>query len=148
MIPASPNQRILIVAEEGDLRQLNAEVLIDAGYKVDMADDGASAWRALQLENYDLVFADNGLTSFDGVDLGRRIHSAGITTPVIVALNILPTWESSRYPWLLKASKLFKPYTPAALLRSVDEVLSRGISVGFPTLQLPTRRSQRASVGL
>jgi len=143
--PPSLNPRILMVSEECDLRQLNTEVLIDAGYEVDVVEDGASAWRALQFENFDLVFADNGLTSFDGVDLGRKLHSAGITMPVIVAINILPSWESYRYPWFLKATKLFKPYSIAELLRSVDDVLRPAISVRLPTAPLPRWRSQRAS---
>lgn len=40
LFASQPNcrQRILVVEEEGNIRQLNAEVLIDAGYQVDVRD--------------------------------------------------------------------------------------------------------------
>jgi DNA-binding response OmpR family regulator len=37
-------QRILVVEDNRDLRQLNAGVLIHSGYAVDTAEDGAAAW--------------------------------------------------------------------------------------------------------
>ena len=50
--PPNSRQRILVVEDEQDLRQLTAEVLIDEGYQVDVAEDGAAAWSALQLSKY------------------------------------------------------------------------------------------------
>ena len=44
----SHSQRVLVAGGEPDLRQLNAEVLIDVGHQVDVSDDGAAAWAALQ----------------------------------------------------------------------------------------------------
>ena len=42
-------RRILLVEQDVVLRRVNAEVLIDSGYEVDAAADGAVAWAALQL---------------------------------------------------------------------------------------------------
>jgi hypothetical protein len=39
-----PPQRILVVEDDRDLRQLNAGALIHTGYAVDVAEDGAAAW--------------------------------------------------------------------------------------------------------
>ncbi len=38
-----PRHRILVVEDKYDLRQITAEVLIDAGYQVEIAEDGVAA---------------------------------------------------------------------------------------------------------
>jgi CheY-like chemotaxis protein len=44
----SPSQpRILLVDDDHDLCSLNVELLVESGYHVDTARDGASGWRAL-----------------------------------------------------------------------------------------------------
>ena len=73
--------------EAGDIRQLNAEVLIDAGYQVDVAEDGASAGGALQRHNYDLLITDQFLPKVSGVELLKKIHVARMTLPVIMAIR-------------------------------------------------------------
>ena len=80
-------QRILVVEDEHDLRQLTAEVLIDAGYQVDVAEDGASAGGALQRHNYDLLITDQFLPKVSGVELLKKIHVARMTLPVIMAIR-------------------------------------------------------------
>jgi hypothetical protein len=43
--------------------------------------------------------------------------------PIIIAIGTLPSWKSAEYPWLLKATKLFKPYAFEDLLGLVKSVL-------------------------
>ena len=86
-------QRILVVEDEGDLRQLNAEVLVDAGYQVDGAEDGAAAWAALQSHHYDLLLTDQFLPKLSGVELLKKIHTARMTMPLIMATSTLQTWD-------------------------------------------------------
>ena len=65
-------QRILVVDGDPLIRQVNSEVLIYSGYHVDAADDGAAAWDALRVNNYDLLITDNDLPRVTGVELLRR----------------------------------------------------------------------------
>jgi len=116
-------QYILVVEEEGDIRQLNAEVLIDAGYQVDVAEDGASAWAALQLTQYDLLITDQFLPKVSGVELLKKIHIARMTLPVIMATGILPTWEFALHPCLQAVTMLRMPYTIDRLLGLVKSIL-------------------------
>jgi DNA-binding response OmpR family regulator len=118
-----PGQRILVVEEAHDIRQLNAEVLIDAGYQVEVAEDGAAAWAALQLHNYDLLIIDQFLPKVSGVELLKQIHTARMTLPVIMAITILPTWEFALHPCLQSIAMLRKPFTFEKLLSMVKSVL-------------------------
>ena len=116
-------QRILLVKREGDLRQLNAEVLMDAGYQVDLADDGATAWAALQSYKYDLLITDQFLPRLSGVQLVRKICAASMSLPVIMATDILPTWEFALHPCLQAVTMLHNPYSTEKFLGLVKNVL-------------------------
>ena len=116
-------QRILVVEDEGDLRQLNAEVLMEAGYQVDVAENGVAAWAALLLANYDLLITDQFLPKLSGVELLKKIHDARMTLAIIMVTEILPTWEFALHPCLQAVSMLRKPYTIEKFLGMVKSVL-------------------------
>ena len=120
-----PNLRphILVVEDDVDIRRLNSEVLMRSGYLVATAKDGALAWDALQLVNYDLLITDNGMPGLSGVEVLKKIHAAGMNLPVIMATGTMPTWEFSVYPWLQPTAVLLKPYHVAELLETVKKVL-------------------------
>ena len=121
--------RILVVEREDDLRQLNAEVLRDAGYQVETAEDGVAAWAALNLHSYDLLITDQFLPKVSGVQLLRRLHAARMTLPVIMATDILPTWEFALHTCLQSVVMLRKPYTFGKLLGMVKSVLQPAAGV-------------------
>jgi len=120
--------RILVVEDERDLRQLTAEVLVDGGYTVDVAVDGAAAWSALKVSQYDLVVTDQFLPKLSGVQLLKKIHTAGMTLPVIMGTRFLPTWEFALHTWLRPVKMLFKPYSSQKLLGMVKTVLNETAS--------------------
>jgi DNA-binding response OmpR family regulator len=126
LCPDQPNSqpRILVVEDDCDLRQLTAEVLVDGGYAVDVAVDGAAAWSALQISQYDLVVTDQFLPKLSGVELLKKIHTAGMTLPVIMGTRFLPTWEFALHTWLRPVKMLFKPYSSQKLLGMVKTVLN------------------------
>ena len=126
----SPSQRVLVVEDESDRRQLNTDVLIDAGYQVDVADDGTTAWAALQLSQYDLLITDQFLPKLSGVELLKKIHDARMSLPVIMVTEILPTWEFALHPCLQAATMLRKPYSMGKFLGMVKGVLAKTAPVG------------------
>jgi len=117
------HQRVLVVEDECDLRQLNAEVLMEAGYQVDVAENGDAAWTALKLSKYDLLITDQFLPKMSGVELLKKIHDARMTMAVIMVTEILPTWEFALHPCLQTVSMLRKPYTIEKFLGMVKSVL-------------------------
>jgi two-component system, chemotaxis family, chemotaxis protein CheY len=119
----NPRPRILVVEDDPDTRRLNGEVLIYSGYHVDTAENGAVAWKALQLQNYDLLVTDHGMPKVSGVELLKKLHAARLVLPIIMAAARLPTWEFATRPWLRPAATLVKPYTAEELLVTVKHVL-------------------------
>jgi acetyltransferase-like isoleucine patch superfamily enzyme/CheY-like chemotaxis protein len=119
----NPPQRILVVEDDRDLRQLNARVLIDSGYAVDVAEDGAAAWQALNTDSYDLLITDNSMPKLTGTELLKKVRAARMELPVIMATRTLPTQELAKNPWLEPVTMLAKPYATDQLLDTVKDVL-------------------------
>jgi DNA-binding response OmpR family regulator len=120
---ANPRQRILVVDDEPDIRRLNTEVLASSGYHVDAAEDGATAWNALQLANYDLLITDHDMPKMSGLELLKKLHDSSLKLPVIMATGTLPEEQLARHPWLQIEAILLKPYTFDELLTTVKNVL-------------------------
>ena len=72
---SQPTHRILLVDDDRDVRTLNAEVLIRAGYHVDTAENGISGWNALQTNRYDALITDNTMPGVTGLDLIKKLRS-------------------------------------------------------------------------
>ena len=127
---ANPTHRILVVEDDADLRRLNAEVLMNSGYMVDAAEDGADAWVALNAASYDLMITDHTMPKVTGVELLKKLHATRMALPVILASGALPEDEFTRHPWLQPAATLMKPYTVVELLGTVEKVLRATDSPG------------------
>ncbi|MGA2247051.1 MAG: response regulator [Verrucomicrobiota bacterium] len=132
-------KRILVVEDEHDRRRLMAQVLIDAGYQVAVAGDGAAAWSAMQVSQYDLLITDQFLPKLSGVELLMKIHEARMTLPVIMATAFLPTWGFALHTWLQPVKMLLKPYSFQKLLATVKNILRTTVSDGddLPLPPLP-----------
>lgn len=60
-------QKILIVEDDAYLRKLYGEVLEDAGFQVEMAEDGISGLDKIRKGGYDLVLLDVVMPKMDGL---------------------------------------------------------------------------------
>jgi PAS domain S-box-containing protein len=118
--------RILVVDDEKAVRNLNSEVLTDAGYEVMGVADGALAWEAIQAQHFDLMITDNSMPKVTGVELISKVVAANIRLPVIMATGALPIHEFKRHPWLNNIAVLEKPISNSALLSIVEKVLYDG----------------------
>jgi DNA-binding response OmpR family regulator len=116
-------KRILVADDEPLIRQLYTKVLVEAGYKVEVAEDGAVAWDALQANAYDLLITDNQMPKVSGIDLLEKIYAARMTLPIMMATATFPEEEFNRSPWLQPEITLLKPHTPTEFLEAVEEIL-------------------------
>ncbi|HEY8932867.1 MAG TPA: response regulator [Rariglobus sp.] len=76
--------RILVVDDDPAIRDISARILSHAGFAVDVAADGESAWDAFLLHHYDLVVTDQNMPRLDGSGLIERVRNTGTKTPVIL----------------------------------------------------------------
>ncbi|HEV2692198.1 MAG TPA: response regulator [Verrucomicrobiae bacterium] len=116
-------QRILVVNDETDARQLNVDLLAEAGYDVDAVKDGAAGWEALQFNSYDLIITDNQMPRMTGMEMIAKLRSARMTVPVIMATRSLPTVIIEHNPWLKPDASLQTPFSNDDLLATVKKVL-------------------------
>lgn len=115
--------RILVVDDDLVLCVFHSEVLADAGFEVDMAEDGEAAWQALQTKTYDLLITDNQMPRVSGIELLKKLRSEGQDMPVIMVSGAAPTEELNRHPWLRLSAIFPKPLTGDRLLRTVKKIL-------------------------
>lgn len=116
-------QRILVVNDDPEIRRVITEVLIYSGYHADASEDGAAAWDALQLNNYDLMVIDNNMPKVTGVELIEKLRDARMDLPVIMAMGSLPEADSIRRSLHQPNIILLKPFTFDELVVAVKEVL-------------------------
>lgn len=121
-----PGKKILIVDDDGGVRELVSKLLDKKGYDVSTAGDGASARRAILTEKPDLILMDIMLPDTHGSDIIAEIRQdpALPEIPVIFLSAIADTADAEitaagkRYP------ALAKPLKSAQLLEQVQAALS------------------------
>jgi CheY-like chemotaxis protein len=136
--PARPAHRILLVEDDSAVRQASAMFLVRAGYQVNAVEGSQAAWEALQSLSYDLLITDNQMPEMSGLELVRKLRSAQLALPVIMASGGIDERDLTQNQWLQPATVLPKPFTSAALLETVAEVLPLAARVPFrPELSFP-----------
>lgn len=137
--------RCLVVEDNPDIRTDLARALQSAGFVVDEAADGESAWYRGDVEDYDAVVLDLGLPRLDGLSVLRRWRANARAFPVIVL--------SARADWTEKVEGidagaddyLAKPFEMGELVARVRGLLRRGAGrlsnvVDLGRLRLDTTR--------
>jgi len=117
------SHRILLVDDDLANRRLNSCLLIRSGYEVDTAEDGQAGWEALHAHRYDLLVTDNTMPRLSGLELVKKLRSAEMMLPVVLASGTLEIAELNRNQRLRIAATLWKPFTADQLLGAVKEAL-------------------------
>jgi len=128
--PANPTQRILVVDADRDFRVLYADALSDPGVQVDLAEDGAAGWQALQTRDYSLLITENDLPNLTGVQLITKLRAAKMALPVVMAAARLPVHDLAQNPSLQLAATLAKPFAIDVLRATVKIVSGAGGNLG------------------
>ena len=76
--------RILVVEDDPRMSGLICEVLTDACYAVDPAEDGETADELMDVNAYDLVLLDWGIPAPSGIELLRKWRDEGRTMPILM----------------------------------------------------------------
>ncbi len=141
-------RRILVVDDDDNIRQLSIQVLANCGYDVEGAEDGDAGWEALHGGSYDLLITDQNMPKVSGIELIKRLRSAGMTIPVVLFSGSLPSEVMSQSLVLKLAAFLLKPFTSDELVATVERILQPAERVREWTQPQPVGRNQPVVKGL
>jgi len=122
-----PEAHIVIVEDDGEMRNLVAPLLREASFRVSTARDGREMWEILESSaGYpDLILLDVMLPEMDGFEICKRLRDKGIQTPVLF-LTAKGTSEDRITGLKLGADDyLVKPFHLEELLLRVGILLQR-----------------------
>ncbi|MDP9080988.1 MAG: response regulator transcription factor [Bacteroidota bacterium] len=116
---------ICLIEDEQKVAAFVSKGLEEQGYKIDVANDGASAKALLEKSNFDLLILDVMLPDINGIELCRQIRSVDTKTPILMltALDQIQNKVSG-----LKAGAddyLVKPFHFVELLARIEALLRR-----------------------
>ena len=117
--------RILVVDDDDRLRELLRRYLVQEGFDVLLAADGAGMDKLLLRDSVDLVVLDLMMPEEDGLSICRRLRAAKNNTPIIMLTA--KGDEVDRIVGLEVGADdyLAKPFNPRELLARVNAVLRR-----------------------
>jgi PAS domain S-box-containing protein len=122
---APPRGRVLLV-EDNDLnQQVASELLEDAGFSVETAENGEIAIEMVRQGAYDVILMDMQMPVMDGIAATRALRSMGITTPILaMTANVL---SDDRDACTVAGMDDFvaKPIDPEALDMALDKWIRR-----------------------
>ena len=76
--------KILIIDDERSIRNSLKEILMDEGYDVDVAENGAQGVSMTEKEKYSVVFCDIKMPEKDGMEVLDRLMSSGTDAAVVM----------------------------------------------------------------
>ena len=116
--------KILIAEDHPTMRDAMRLVLEGEGFEITEASDGASALNMVRAAPPDLVFLDMNMPGSNGADVLTEIKGDPATAGVHVIVVTASGEEGRAHAISLGADGYFtKPFSPTALLRTVEEVL-------------------------
>lgn len=83
-VDSRPQNRILVVEDEGDIADLLALHLIDLDAQVEIASDGLLALQKIKAEAWDAVLLDLRLPRLDGLDICREVRAEANYVPIMM----------------------------------------------------------------
>jgi two-component system OmpR family response regulator len=140
--------RILVVEDDPVLRDGLSRSLRNAGYAVEVTDDGKLADQLLSVHSFDLVVLDLGLPGLDGLEVLRRLRRRASTVPVLILtardsiVDRVNGLDVGADDYLVKPFELAELEARVrALMRRAQSVATARINHGALTLDTAARRA-------
>ena len=122
---------ILIVEDHPTMREAMRLILENAGFDTREASDGRTALSMARERPPDIMFLDLNIPGTSGADVLAELKGDEATRDVRVIIITATGEEGREFVLSLGADEYFtKPFSPTALLRTVEKVLASGGSPG------------------
>ena len=76
--------KLLVIDDERSIRNSLKEILMDEGYEVDVAEDGAVGCALAEKEKYNVIFCDIKMPNMDGIEVLDKLNEDGVDSAVIM----------------------------------------------------------------
>jgi PAS domain S-box-containing protein len=125
-LPRGQGETILVVDDEDAILAVAEPLLRKHGYEVLVAEDGPAALTvfAEKSEQIDLVLTDLAMPIMSGISLARTLRKMRSDVRIIISAGREDDCDPAEMDEIGVIATLPKPYTQAALLRLLDQVLS------------------------
>jgi two-component system cell cycle response regulator DivK len=119
------SKMILVVEDQEDNRQILRDLLGNAGYAMQEAENGEEALAAVGKRHPDLILMDIQLPVLDGYEATRRLKADPDTRgiPIIVVTSYALSGDENKAREAGCDAYVTKPYSPRALLAKIKEFL-------------------------
>lgn len=115
---------ILIVEDHPTMREAMRLILANEGFDIREAPDGATALSMVREHPPDLMFLDLNIPGTSGADVLSELKTDAATSAIRIIIVTATGEEGREYVLSLGADEYFtKPFSPMALLRTVERVL-------------------------
>ncbi len=144
------HKRVLVVDDETDILELLEYHLVREGYSVQLVETGEAALEAVSQQSPDLIILDLMLPGVDGIEVCRKLKTAGETQNIPVMMLTAKGEDSDIVSGLEVGADdyISKPFSPRVLTARVRALFRRNsgyedqqpISVG--TLKIDVARHE------
>ena len=119
--------RILVIDDEGAIREMARDILENAGYEVVTAVDGVDALEVYRREwgRLDLVLLDMVMPRMGGLETYRRLRGMDRTARVLLCSGFADNDKAQKAIKEGALGLLQKPFTMSELLSRIDRALAR-----------------------
>jgi two-component system sensor histidine kinase and response regulator WspE len=122
-------RRVLVVDDSPTVREVEAQLLVAAGYHVDTAVDGMDGWNAAKMGSYDLIITDVDMPRMTGIELVSRLKDDAALAHIPVIIVSYKDRDDERLAGLDAGAAAFLTkgsFQDATLLDAVHELIGGG----------------------
>lgn len=76
--------KLLIIDDERSIRNSLKEILVDEGYDVDLAENGAQGCAMADKEKYSVIFCDIKMPEMDGLEVLEKLQQMGVDSAMVM----------------------------------------------------------------
>lgn len=125
MLQVNMAQKILVIDDDPDVRDIYDETLTEAGYQVELAVDGQEGLDKILKGGYDLILLDIMMPKIDGLTVLKKVkESSPWNTPIVILSQLNEEKVQKQAKDLGAKDYLIKSdLTPDLVLKKVSEIL-------------------------